>query len=110
MKAVVLILSLAVGGCASQIIQPQSLSDAEKALTVAHIAYNAVGSELLTLSANGTLHGTAAAQAKIAYDKAGLALDAGDSADRAGSATDLYTAVTEAQTAIAQVQSISGVK
>jgi len=80
--------------------------EAEKALVVAHLAYNAVGTQLIAAANSGSLKGAAAAQAKTIYDKAGDALKVADSADKAANQTQLLQAINDANAAIAQAQTL----
>lgn len=66
---------IALAGCTT------TGADAEKALTLAHLAYQGVGIALEQAAESGALHGADAARAQALYDQAGAALDAGDAAD-----------------------------
>src|SRR6202000_1011568 len=88
----------ALGGCA--LIDPATLADAEKALTVAHLAYQAAGTALEEAAKSGVLHGADAAQAQALYDKAGDALDLADKADAAADADGVVEEVAAAQSLI----------
>ncbi|MEI9932807.1 MAG: short-chain fatty acyl-CoA regulator family protein [Rhizomicrobium sp.] len=74
-----------------------TLTDAEKALTVAHLAYQGAGVALEQAAQSGALIGANAAAAEALYDKAGTALDAADAADETANAADILSAVTDAR-------------
>lgn len=108
--------ALALGGCSTvqsllrgdSIAQsaPVAAVDAEKALAVAHLAYQAVGVSLEQAAESGALKGEDAKTAQALFDKAGAALDAADAADAALNAQGVIEAVTEAQAAIAKLRSL----
>ncbi|MBV8977074.1 MAG: hypothetical protein JO261_02510 [Alphaproteobacteria bacterium] len=108
--------ALALGGCSTvtslfegssiAAAQPSQIADAEKALSIAHLAYQAVGNTLANAAASGLLEGADAAKAQALYDKAGAALDAADKADDAANAPGVLAAVADAQTAIAAIDSL----
>lgn len=101
-----------VSGCQqlTSVTSPQNIADAEKALTVAHLAYNSLGTIILNATQTGVLKGSAAAQVKVYYDKAGDALIVADKADKAANATDLVNAIRLAQDAIASATTLVGSK
>lgn len=105
-KPAFLILALGIASCGTTgtVVSPATLVTAEKALTVAHLAYDGVGMSLKTASDTGVLKGTAAATAKCWYDKAGDELAAADAADIALNAADIASAITKAQDAIVQAK------
>ena len=117
--AFVLCLPLAIGACENQVpilngqsasqTAPQVFQTAEKSLTVAHIAYDAIGRQILQATQAGLLRGSTAAQVKVVYDKAGDALNVADTADRAGNTTNLLAAIQDANSAIAQTKNLIGV-
>lgn len=86
-------------------IQP-AIQDAEKALTIAHLAYQGIGLSLKSAAESGVLHGADAATAKALYDKAGALLDAADQADALANAQGVFDAVTQASALIAQVDAL----
>lgn len=108
--------ALALGGCSTvqsllrgdSIAQsaPVAAVDAEKALAVAHLAYQAVGVSLEQAAESGALKGEDAKTAQALFDKAGAALDAANAADAALNAQGVIEAVTEAQAAIAELRSL----
>jgi len=108
--------ALALGGCSSvsnvlgggSLAQaaPQTAADAEKALTIAHLAYQALGVSLRGAAASGALRGTDAAAAKDLYDRAGAALDAADAADAAANAQGVIAALAGATALIAQLHAL----
>jgi 1,2-phenylacetyl-CoA epoxidase PaaB subunit len=85
---------------------PQSAADAEKALTIAHLAYQAIGVSLQDVAQSGALHGANAATARALYDKAGTLLDTADQADALANAQGVFAAVGEASALIAQIKSL----
>lgn len=105
--ATVLALTIAVplGGCTTlqtwlgggsiATANPTAVSDAEKALTVANLAYQGAGIALEQAAASGALHGPEAASARVYYDKAGAALDLAHQADQAANAPGIYAAVAD---------------
>jgi hypothetical protein len=102
--------ALALGGCSSvpspldtSVAQaaPTATADAEKALTVAHLAYQAVGISLEQATQSGLLTGADAAKAQALFDEAGTALDIADQADAAANAPGVLAAIADAQTLFA---------
>jgi len=85
---------------------PQSAADAQKALTIAHLAYQAIGVSLKDAAQTGALHGADAATARALYDKAGALLDTADQADALANAQGVFAAVAEASALIAQIKSL----
>lgn len=115
MKRVALAFALAltistpivVSGCQQfGTVTSQDMATAEKSLTVAHLAYNAIGKTILNLTQTGVLKGQTAAQVKVYYDKAGDALLAADQADKAANATSLNVAIANANDAITSIQNL----
>lgn len=110
-------LAVSLGGCATvtsvlgggSLAQsaPQTTADAEKALAVAHLAYQAVGISLQEAAASGALHGANAAAARTLYDKAGALLDAADQADALANAPGVFAALAEASALIAQLKTLT---
>lgn len=101
-----------VSGCQqlTSVTSSQNITEAEKALTVAHLAYNSLGTIILDATKTGVLKGSTAAQVKVYYDKAGDALLVADKADKAANATDLANAIASAQDAIASASTLIGSK
>lgn len=97
-----------VNGSSVADTSPEVFANAQKGLTVAHLAYNAIGSQILQATSSGLLKGNAAAQVKVVYDKAGDALNIADTAERAGNTTNLLHAIQEANSAISQAKSLLG--
>ena len=95
----------ALGGCS--LTRADTLADAEKALTVAHLAYQAAGVALEEAARSGALHGGDAAAAQALYDKAGAALDLADRADDAANAGGVLAEVEAAQAAIADIDKLT---
>ncbi len=107
--AVLLVAAVPLGGCASlpsSLVAPQSIADSEKALAVAHLAYQGAGVALKSAAQSGALHGAAAADAKALYDKAGAALATADAADAAANAPDLIAALGDATALLAQLRAL----
>jgi hypothetical protein len=86
---------------------PEGTADAEKALAIAHLAYQGIGITLKQAADSGALHGADAAAAKALYDKAGAALDTADAADAAANAPGILAAVADAETAIARLHDLT---
>ncbi len=101
-----LCLLIPLAGCANNAINPADLGSAEKSLTLAHLAYQGISDTILAATKSGVLKGTAAAQTKVYYDKAGAALDVADKADTAANAPDIITAVLQANDAITQASNL----
>ncbi len=83
---------------------PATVADAEKGLTLAHLAYQGVSYGIQDAITTGYLHGTSAAQVKVWYDQAKVGLDAADAADAAANAqgvVDKVNAVNDLLTKIA---------
>src|SRR5580765_7277735 len=109
--------AFALGGCSpvqtpfdtASVTQsaPDALVDAEKALIVAHLAYQAVGVSLEQAARTGALTGANAAKVQTLYDKAGAALDIADQADAAANAQGVLAAVADAQALISQIDAIT---
>jgi hypothetical protein len=85
---------------------PQATADAEKALTLAHLAYDGAGIALKNAAESGALRSANAANAKTLYDKAGAALDAADRADAAANASGVLAAVAQASDLLAQIRAL----
>jgi hypothetical protein len=108
--------AFALGGCSSvqslfegvNVAQaaPVATTDAEKALAVAHLAYQAVGISLEQAAQSGVLAGADAGKARALFDQAGAALDIADRADAAANAQGVLAAVADAQTLIAQIDAL----
>jgi hypothetical protein len=108
--------AFALGGCSSvqslfegaSVAQsaPAATADAEKALTVAHLAYQAVGISLEQAAQGGVLGGANAEKAQLLFDRAGVALDIADRADAAANAQGVFAAVADAQMLITQIDTI----
>ena len=109
--------AFALGGCSpvqslfdgASVAQsaPAAIVDAEKALTVAHLAYQAAGISLEQAAQSGALAGADAEKAQSLYDKAGAALDIADQADAAANAQGVLAAVADAQALIAQIDALT---
>jgi predicted small secreted protein len=85
---------------------PQTVSDAEKGLTLAHLAYQGIGDALKDAATSGALKGAAAATAKGLYDEAGAALDAADRADSLANAQAIVDKVGAVNALILQVKAL----
>lgn len=115
-----LALSLALGGCDTikAVVAggsvagsaPVTMLTAEKSLTIAHLAYNGIGTSLKNAADTGVLKGANAATAKVWYDKAGDALLVADKSDDAANANGIMAAVTLAEEAIGQASAIANPK
>ncbi len=107
-KFIALALVVSLGGCHSLTsLAPDASLNTEKALTIAHIAYNGVGNGLMKAVSFGVLKGADAAKAKVFFDKAGVALDAADKADKAANDTDVVKFINDAQDAIASASAFT---
>ena len=108
--------AFALGGCSSvpslfesaSIAQsaPVAMADAEKALAIAHLAYQAAGVSLAQAAQSGALAGADAEKARALFDRAGAALDIADQADAATNAQGIFAAVADAQALIARIDTI----
>lgn len=118
--ALALIICLPLAGCGagstpilngSSVSQtaPEVFANGQKALTVAHLAFNAISNQILVATNSGILRGENAATAQVAYRKAKAALDLADTAERAGNTADLLQAIRDANSAISQAKSLVGV-
>jgi len=99
------VASLLTGQSVAQ-VAPTTIADAEKALTIAHLAYQALGETLKSGADSGILHGPNAATAKSYYDKAGDYLDVADKADAAANAQGIFSAVASAESFITQAKAL----
>lgn len=103
-------LAHVIGGDSIADTAPATVAEAEKALTLAHLAYDGLGDTLKATATSGVLHGPAAATAKTYYDKAGDALLLADQADATANAKGIMDAISSADTAILQAKNLAGVK
>lgn len=87
---------------------PATTADAEKALTIAHLALNTVAENILDAIKKGTLHGTNAATVRVWYDSADDGLRAADQLDVVANAPGVLAKVDSVTTLITQIQSIVG--
>jgi hypothetical protein len=110
--SLVLIMGLAatpLADCASlvpgggSLVAPQTMADADKALALAHLAYQGVGIALKNAAASGALHGADAATARTLYDKAGAVLDTADAADALADAQGVLAAVADVNALVAKL-------
>lgn len=85
---------------------PQTVSQAEQGLTLAHLAYQGLGDALKSAADSRLLKGAAAAQAKSLYDQAGAALDTADTADGLANAKSMADAVSQANALIIQAKAL----
>lgn len=95
-----------LGGGSVATTNQSAVSTAEKGLTLAHIAYQAVGLTLQGLAQNGTLTGANATTAKSLFDQAGTALDVADQADAAANAQGINNAVAQTEALLAQINAL----
>lgn len=117
--AIALVCSLPLAACngnppllnGSSIAQsaPEVFANAQKSLTVTHLAYDAIGRQILSATQSGLLKGENAATVQVVYRKAKGALDIADTAERVGNTTNLLQAIQEANSAITQVKNLVGV-
>jgi len=105
--------ALALGGCGTftalfggSAASAATLTDAEKALTVAHLAYLGTGIALEQAAQSGALTGANATKAEALYDKAGAALDIADAADDAANAGGIFAAVADAEAALTSLNTL----
>lgn len=103
-------LAVATGSSVAD-VAPVTLGDAEKVLTLAHNAVNYAGVQLIynatpPPSGSGLLHGDAAAQAKVIFDKAVAALAIADHADAVANTQGILDAVGQAQGFIDQFKAL----
>ena len=106
-KPILLLAALALGGCTSIAqLAPQDAADGEKALTLAHLAYDGAGIALQNAATSGALHGADAASAKALYDRAGQALAAADQADAVANAPGIFAALAEASALLTQIHTL----
>jgi hypothetical protein len=107
--ALMLALSSPLASCNTPSVAdaaPVTVANAEKGLTIAHLAYNGLSATILTATQTGLLKGQNAATVKVYYDKARDALLAADAADKALNTQGIIAAVQAAQDAIALASSI----
>ena len=101
-----------LGGCSSlagtstTTTASDTLADAEKGLTLAHLAYQAIGLALQNAAQSGALHGADAASAQALYDQAGTALATADAADALANAQGVSDAVADANALITQIHTL----
>jgi hypothetical protein len=95
-----------IGGSSVAATAPAAAAEAEKALAIAHLAYQGIGVTLEEAARSGALEGADAAAAQALYDKAGAALDVADQADAAANAQGVMAAVGQAQALIAQIDTL----
>lgn len=96
-------ISSLIGGGSVASTAPVATADAEKALTLAHLAYQGIGDALIDATQTGALKGETAAQVQSLYDKAGAALDAADQMDTAANAPGVLAASAAVQATISQI-------
>jgi hypothetical protein len=100
-----------LGGCSSlagtsTTTAPDTLADAEKGLTLAHLTYQGIGLALQNAAGSGALHGADAARAETLYDQAGTALATADAADTLANAQGVSDAVADANALITQIHTL----
>jgi hypothetical protein len=115
--------ALALGGCASvpsllsadtgaragdaaAPAAPAPATDAEKALAIAHLAYQAAGIALEQAAQSGALRGGNAATAQALYDEAGAALALADAANAATDAQGTLAKVATVEALVAQITTL----
>lgn len=94
-------------------VAPSTLADAEKVLTIAHLAVNYIGEELKYNAlpppeGSGLLHGDAAHKARVLYAKMVAALRVGDKADDIANTAGILSAVAQVQDLRTQFDTIAG--
>ncbi|HXC56116.1 MAG TPA: hypothetical protein VNU97_12535 [Rhizomicrobium sp.] len=89
------------------LVQGPALVDAEKALAVAHLAYQAAGVSMQAAAQSGALHGVDAASAKALFDRAGALLDTADQADALANAQGVLDAVAGADALLVQIKTLT---
>ena len=114
--AVALTASLSLSGCETVTAligghsiaeqAPAAALDAEKALTIANLAYQGIGLELKDAAERGMIHGENAATAKVWYDQAGDTLLTAHQLNAVANAQGVMDAVSKAQALIFQIKSL----
>jgi len=124
--ATALAVSLSLGGCANvgpaldvltgsvATTAPVTTAQAEKVLTVTHLALNTISVNILAATDSCVkhhdnscpLHGDNAATAKIMYDTADDSLKAADQIDAVANAQGVIDKVNAAETLIAQINNL----
>lgn len=107
--ALMLALSSPLAGCNTPSVAdvaPVPITVAEKALTIAHLAYNGAGTSLKAAADSNVLLGANAATARVWYDKAGDSLKVADAADAAANAQGIMAAVASAEDALARASAL----
>ena len=99
------VCACALGGCS--LTRADAPADAEKALTVAHLAYQAAGVALEEAARSGALNGADAERAQALYDKAGAALDLADQADAVANADGVLAQAAAAEAALADIAALT---
>lgn len=87
---------------------PVVTAKTEQALTVAHYAYEEIGSVVIAAVHSGALRGSNAAKVKIYYDAAGDALKIADKADAAANEEGITAALSDAYSAIFSIKQLVG--
>lgn len=82
---------------------PVTVGDAEKALTIAHLALNDLAPIIIEAAHNGTLHGTNATSVKSWYDQADNLLHTADALDVVANAQGVMDKVNAANALIVQI-------
>lgn len=117
--ALTFITALSLGGCANlgpafsvltgslATTAPTTIATAEKALTVAHLALNTIGQDIIAATNSGVLHGANATTVKSYYDTADDDLKAADQLDTLANAQGVMDKVTAADALIAQIHPLT---
>ena len=118
LKIAVVALAFTFGGCANIVpafdvltgsvatSAPVTTAQAEKVLTVAHLALKAAGQDIIAAAQAGTLHGTNATLVKTWYDKADDTLKAADQLDAVANAQGVVDKVAAVNTLLTDIHAI----
>jgi hypothetical protein len=106
--------ALALGGCSSAPssevtvaqARPGNMRNAEKALAIAHLSYQATGITLEEAARIGALRGANAATARALYDEAGTALALADAADAAANSETTLAEIASVEALIAEITAL----
>jgi hypothetical protein len=117
--ALIIAAPLLFGGCANIVPAfdvltgsiatqaPVTVATAEKALTVAHLALNTIGTDIIAATNSGVLHGANATVVKGYYDTADDDLKAADQLDAVANATGVMDKVNAADALIAMIHPLA---
>lgn len=85
---------------------PQTIAKSEQLLTVAHLAVQALGQNIIANTSNGLLHGDNAKTAGVWFDKAVAGLAVADAADKTVNAQGISDALSGVYDAISKAQAL----